>query len=96
MNNSGVSVRPLAIALALTAGAVVPAELAAQEDACRLVSNAQTEGAVEKLTTAGETADPEAQRALFAEALSDLQSEIQDDGDPTALWLAAEAHIGLG
>jgi tetratricopeptide (TPR) repeat protein len=100
MNNSGAIVRPVAIALALTAGAVVPADLAAQEaeqeDQCRLVSNAQTEGAVEKLTTAGETPDPEAQRALFAEALSDLESQIQDDGDPTALWLAAEAHIGLG
>jgi tetratricopeptide (TPR) repeat protein len=99
MNNSGASVRLFAIALALTAGAVVPADLAAQEaqeDECRLVSNAQTEEAVEKLTTAGETADPEAQRALFAEALEDLQSEIQGDDDPTALWLAAEAHIGLG
>jgi tetratricopeptide (TPR) repeat protein len=101
MNNSGASFRPLAIALALTAGAVVPADLTAQEDAaeedeCRLVSNAQTEGAVEKLTTAGETAEPEAQRALFTEALEDLESEIQDDEDPTALWLAAEAHIGLG
>ena len=97
MNNSGASVRPLAVALALAAGAAVPADLAAQEeDACRLVSNASTEGAVDKLTTAGETEDPEAQRALFAEALEDLQSEIQDDDDPTALWLAAEAHIGLG
>jgi tetratricopeptide (TPR) repeat protein len=100
MNNSGAIVRPVAIALALTAGAVVPDDLAAQEaeqeDQCRLVSNAQTEGAVEKLTTAGETPDPEAQRALFAEALSDLESQIQDDGDPTALWLAAEANIGLG
>ncbi|GAG38614.1 unnamed protein product, partial [marine sediment metagenome] len=51
MNNSGASVRPLAIALALAAGAAVPADLTAQEeDACRLVSNASTEGAVEKLT----------------------------------------------
>ena len=96
MNNSGASVRPLAIALALTAGAVVTADLSAQEAECRLVSNAQTEGAVEKLTTAGETEDPEAQRALFTEALESLQSEIQDDDDPTALWLAAEAQIGLG
>ncbi len=96
MNNSGATVRSLAIAMALAAGAVAPADLTAQEDECRLVSKASTEGAVEKLTTAGETPDPAAQRALFAEALEDLQSEIQDDDDPTALWLAAEANIGLG
>jgi tetratricopeptide (TPR) repeat protein len=94
MNNSGGRVLPLAIALMTFA--VIPTGLAAQEDECRLLSNAQTEGAVQKLTQAGETADPEAQRALYAEALEDLQSEIRDDDDPTALWLAAEAHIGLG
>lgn len=88
--------RALAIVFVAVAGVVLPADLVAQEDACRLVSNPGTEGAVDKLTTAGETEDPEAQRALFAEALEDLQSEIQDDSDPTALWLAAEAHIGLG
>lgn len=97
MNNSGASVTFLAIALALTAGAVVPADLPAQEEEeCRLVSTPETEGAVEKLTTAGETQDVDAQRVLFAEALEELQSEIRDNEDPTALWLAAEAHIGLG
>ena len=99
MSNSGASLRPIVIALGVAAAGVVPAGLAGQEpqeEECRLVSTSETEVAVEKLTKAGETQDAQQQQVLYAEALGELESEIGDDEDPTALWLAAEANIGLG
>lgn len=100
MKNSAARRWPFAIVLLVAVGALGPAELAGQEgqgeDECRLVSNSQTEGAVEKMTEAGETTDPQVRMSLYREALADLESEVQDDEDITALWLAAEAHIGVG
>jgi tetratricopeptide (TPR) repeat protein len=97
MKSSGAGFRGLAIVLALVAGLVAPDALMAQEEEelCRLVSTLDTEGAIEKMTQASEAAEAEA-LALYAEALDDLASHIEDDNDLTALWLAAEAHIGLG
>ncbi len=77
----------------------MPAALRAQEqeeEKCVLASRPATEPAVEKITKAAELEDPVEARSLYEEALEELKSEIADDDDPTALWLAAEAHIGLG
>ncbi len=100
MKNSRAGVRALATTLAFAAVILVPTALRAQEqeaeEKCVLVSRPATEPAVEKITKAAELEDPVKARSLYEEALEELQSEIEGDDDPTALWLAAEAHIGLG
>ncbi|MCK5410508.1 MAG: tetratricopeptide repeat protein [Gemmatimonadota bacterium] len=99
MKNSRAGVRALATTLAFAGVILVPAALGAQEqeeEKCVLVSHSATEQAVEKITKAAELEDPVEARSLYEEALEELKSEIADDDDPTALWLAAEAHIGLG
>ncbi len=100
MRNSRAGVRALATTLAFAGVILVPAALRAQEqqeeEKCVLVSRPATEPAVEKITKAAELEDPVEARSLYEEALEELKSEIAGDEDPTALWLAAEAHIGLG
>ena len=100
MKNSRAGVRALATTLAFAAVILVPAALRAQEEEeeekCVLVSRPPTESAVEKITKTAELEDPVEIRILYEEVLEELQPEIAGDEDPTALWLAAEAHIGLG
>ncbi len=99
MKNSRAGVRALATTLAFAAVVLVPAALRAQEQEeqkCVLASRPATEPAVEKITKAAELEDPVEARSLYGEALEELKLEIAEDDDPTALWLAAEAQIGLG